>query len=151
MLKKYLLTLLITLLVGMFSSSQNVAYALSCGSYDAHIKNGDAPAFTDIVCPFSRIVNGFLLVSGIVFMVIVVYGGIKLSMSFGDPKAFEGGKTTWTYAVIGFAVVLGFFLILAIVMGILGSTYYTTPDSFFTELQSRIRDFLTGMQVYNNR
>jgi hypothetical protein len=84
-------------------------------------------------------------------MVIVVYGGIKLSMSFGDPKAFEGGKTTWTYAVIGFAVVLGFFLILAIVMGILGSTYYTTPDSFFTELQSRIRDFLTGMQVYNNR
>lgn len=123
---------------------QNVAYAVDCTHFDASVQSGNAPNPTDLLCPFSRIINGFLLVAGVVFVIIVVYGGIKLSMSFGDPKAFEGGKTTWTYAVIGFAVVLGFFVILLIVMGVLGITHYTSPDSFFAELKTAIDQFLNG-------
>jgi uncharacterized protein YhhL (DUF1145 family) len=76
-----------------------------------------------VVCPFARLLNVALYSAGIVFVIMLVYGGIKLSMAQGDPKAMQAVKGTWTWAVIGFGVVIGFIALLSIATGLFGISF----------------------------
>lgn len=72
--------------------------------------------------------NGFLVFAinvvytlGIgVSIIFVIVGGIKMITSNGDPQKMSEGRNAVMYAVIGFVVIIGFRVILAVIFNILG-------------------------------
>ena len=56
----------------------------------------------------------------IIAFFLVVWGGIKLITSHGDPKAVEGGRKTITYAIVGLVLVIVAYFIVFIVQGLTG-------------------------------
>jgi hypothetical protein len=50
--------------------------------------------------------SGFLMIAGICAVMMVVWGGVKLSMSAGDPTATAKAKNTIIFALIGAVVMI---------------------------------------------
>lgn len=76
--------------------------------------------FSELGNIIMRVVNTLLIVSGLVLVAIVGYGVVKATLATGDSRALEGAKSTWTYALYGFFIVVGSTAIVVIVTGILG-------------------------------
>jgi hypothetical protein len=114
-----------------------------CGSLTAD----SPPQLHQIVCPVARVFNLLLFAAGVVLVVMLAYGGIKISSALGDPKGFEAGKQTLTYAIIGVACVLGVFVILNIVMSLLGINYGILD--VFGNLQHAIQEVGIGLGLYS--
>ena len=68
-----------------------------------------------------NLINSLFLLSGIAAVFFIIIAGIKLMLSGGDPIKVEKAKNTFTYALIGLAVVLLSFVILQIVSVITGT------------------------------
>lgn len=143
---KQLVTLLL-IVVSLFLA--NPTYAIDCGTSPALTATSDPPLMSQIVCPFLRVFNFVILAAGVAFTVMIVYGGIKISTAVGDPKAMEQGKQTWVYAVVGVAVVLGFFTIFFIILGLVGvgGGCFSSPMAPFDCAQNSINEFLRGTNV----
>jgi hypothetical protein len=99
----------------------------------------DPPSITEIVCPVIRIINTATIVSGAVFTIMVLYGGIKLALAMGDPKGFQAAKGTLTWALIGFSVVVFSVTILTLLVNTLDLNLQLNP---FDALQTSIQDLL---------
>ncbi|MFC1622294.1 hypothetical protein ACFL13_02870 [Patescibacteria group bacterium] len=135
-----------TSLISIFlvaSMSLIPAHAGYCDTYN----NADEPSPADIFCPILKIVNLVVTVAGVLLVIMVVFGGIKLAMSFGDPKGLAGATLSWTWVVIGFFIVVGFFAIYVIIVNLLGIPGFNTPDAIFQQLQERWVDFLRAAGV----
>lgn len=92
------------------------------------ITSDDPPSIARIFCPLIKVINFLVFSASLVFGIMLGYGGIKMSLALGDPKGFEGAKMTMTYAVMGLAVVLGFFVILNIASAMFGYNL-VSPDN----------------------
>ncbi|OGC50180.1 hypothetical protein A3A69_01025 [candidate division WWE3 bacterium RIFCSPLOWO2_01_FULL_37_15] len=138
-LNKKLISLIILITTLFF---YNVAFALDC---DIPVTGEDAaaPNITQIVCPFARILNLMVLVVGVVFVIMGLYGAIKIATSWGDPKGLQLSQQTWTHAIAGLAIVLGFFAIILIILNILGITDYQSPGDAFEKIMEEIKKFFT--------
>ena len=53
--------------------------------------------------------------AGLLVLVFLLYGGLSLMLSQGDPKAVQAARDKITYALIGLVIVLTSFLIIQIV------------------------------------
>lgn len=49
-------------------------------------------------------INGLLIVATILCIFFLIYGGIKIITSQGDPKNIQNGRSTIIYASVGLAV-----------------------------------------------
>lgn len=135
---KYLTALATTFVYVVFANMRVAFAALNC-----LIPPDDAPHPLALVCIVARIVNVLLLSSGAVFVIVIIYGGIKLSIAQGDPKALEAGKDTLTQGVIGFLVILFLFALLYIGGNLLGVTGTgITPGWALDTLSENICKFL---------
>ena len=76
--------------------------------------------FSELGNIIMRVVNTLLMVAGLVLVAMVGYGVVKATLATGDSRALEGAKSTWTYALYGFFIVVGSTAIVVIVTGILG-------------------------------
>ncbi len=92
-----------------------------------------------------RIINLFILSAGVVFVALIIISAYKFVASQGDPKAMQGAKNTITYAVIGFILVIGVYVILNIVIGVLGADIQV--GGVFDELAESIKRFLYLFKV----
>jgi len=90
-----------------------------------------------------RIFNTALYAAGAALVVMVAYGVWKSSMAVGDPRALEGAKLTWTYAIYGFFVIVLFFVIFMIVAGWFGITSLPNPGLFITNMFSAIEELVS--------
>jgi hypothetical protein len=88
---------------------------------------------------FNYLINAALVFVGIVALFFIIWSGINMTTSGGDPKKVEGAKRILTYALIGLAIVLLSFGILFFIGYITGSTSCITN---FTDMNK----FLTGCQ-----
>lgn len=113
-----------------------VALASSCGfSY-----TGDGPTgLSDMLCPVLNAANILLLASGAVLVVLVLMGGLKYIMAQGDPKGIQGAHVTLTYAVYGFVVVVGLFVITSILSSLTGTD---------VDINSQIENFNQGAENF---
>lgn len=68
---------------------------------------GKALNVGDVVGFVEQIANYLLIVAGLLAVIYMVYGGIKMIMSRGDPKAFGDGRAIVINAAIGALVVFG--------------------------------------------
>jgi len=80
----------------------------------------DPPTFDELRPILVRIINVFIMCAGLVLVAMIAYGVWKSSLAAGDPRGLEGAKSTWTYALYGFFIVVGVFAIIMIIEGIIG-------------------------------
>ena len=107
------------------------------------------PSPLAIVCPVIRVLNVMVLSVGAVFVFMVLYGAIKLSLSLGDPKGYEGAHQTWVWAVIGLGVIVGFYAILLIMDNIFGLGILTgaNPTGIFDNLVGALEGLLSEIGI----
>lgn len=65
---------------------------------------------------FSTITNTALFVIGAISVIMLIYGGIRYTISAGDAKQIEAAKNTIMYAIIGIVVALLAFAIVNFVL-----------------------------------
>lgn len=82
--------------------------------------DGQPPSLNDLKEILSRIVGLFLAASAAALIIMVGYGIIKGSLAAGDPRALEGAKGTWSYAVFGFFIVILSITLVNIIRKVLG-------------------------------
>ncbi|NTW61731.1 hypothetical protein HGB24_03560 [Candidatus Saccharibacteria bacterium] len=68
---------------------------------------------------FTKIINAALFLIGAVSVLMLIYGGIRYTISGGDSKAVTDAKNTIMYAIIGIVVALMAFAIVNWVVGAL--------------------------------
>ncbi len=61
-------------------------------------------------------------------------------MATGDPRGLEGAKQTWTYAVYGFFVVVGFTAIIMIIGKLLGINL--SPSGFLGNVSGALNSLI---------
>jgi predicted secreted protein len=61
---------------------------------------------------FQNVISAFLMFVGAVALFLIIYSGIKLVTSGGDPKQVEAARKIMTYAIIGSVIVLLSFAII---------------------------------------
>ncbi len=61
---------------------------------------------------FHNVVNGALIFVGVVALFLIIYSGIRLILSGGDPKQVEAARKIMNYAILGAILVLSSFAIL---------------------------------------
>lgn len=123
----------------LVSSFFFVSYAYDCSSLPSDLE--DAPNIASIVCILGRVFNLAILVVGGILVFMIGYGIWKSSMALGDPKALASAKQTWTYAIIGFFIVVAFFAIFGIILQLLGLPVLTPAD-----LMTRLEENITNLQ-----
>jgi len=119
----------------------NVAFAQIDCNIPVTGDDAAAPRISQIVCPFARLMNLMILVVGAIFVIIALYGAIKIATSWGDPKALQVSQQTWWHAIAGLAIVLGFFAIVLIILNILGITSYRSPGEAFGSIVNELKNF----------
>lgn len=61
---------------------------------------------TDVQVIINKMINALLGIVGTIAVIMIVYGGIKIMISGGEPTKYEEAKKTITYAVVGLIIVL---------------------------------------------
>lgn len=61
---------------------------------------------------FQNVVAAFLMFAGAVALFLIIYSGIRLVTSGGDPKQIQAARAIMTYAIIGIIVALSSFAII---------------------------------------
>ncbi len=67
-----------------------------------------------------NVMNWLVFLVGIVFVLVVAYGAWKASTAAGDPRGLDSAKSTWSYAIFGLLIIVGFFALFTIVSGLFG-------------------------------
>ena len=70
-----------------------------------------------IDAPIKNIVNTLLYVVGILAVVMIIFAGVKMTTSAGNPGAVEKAKLTLIYAIVGLAISLLAYAIVNFVVG----------------------------------
>jgi len=100
----------------------------------------DPPALSSIFSIIANILSVAVTVAGLVLVVMIAYGVWKSSMATGDPRGLEGAKQTWTYAVYGFFVVVGFTAIIMIIGKLLGINL--SPSGFLGNVSGAVNSLI---------
>ncbi len=120
-----------------------MVFAIDCSLIS--VEGVVVPKPSQIICPFLRVVNLALMVSGVALAVFIGYGAIKLSVSLGDPKGYEGAMRTFLFAIIGFFIVVGAFSLLTILNNTLGLQLggnYDSASGLTTGIEDKWIQFL---------
>ncbi|MBI2622805.1 MAG: hypothetical protein HYW64_01795 [Candidatus Levybacteria bacterium] len=79
------------------------------------VKEDKVATLKCIPAVFQNIINAALLFSGVVALFFIIFSGIKLTLSHGDPKQVEGARHTLTYALLGLILILLSFTIINLI------------------------------------
>jgi hypothetical protein len=148
---KYIL-IIVAFLTVLSLSPVHVAYAddfqSTCDTATTDLQNGDAPSPRAVLCPVVRVFNVLILSVGVILIIMIGYGSVKVFMSLGEPKGLAGAKQTWTFAVIGGGIVLFFFVFYTIVANALGLGAYT-PMGLVNLIDNGLVSFFVTAQIVN--
>lgn len=96
---------------------------------------------SDVVNVVKRAFNVLIAASGVIFAIYIIYAAVKLSLSYGDPEGFNQAKYSLLYSLIGYIIILGFFLLVRLVLNLFGSNAGSTPDDPFSKLMEGLNSF----------
>ena len=65
----------------------------------------------------------FFQFAGIIFVIWIVYVGVKFIQSRGDPTAFSDAKKTFFYSLLGGLIIYGVYTIILSVAALFGATH----------------------------
>ncbi len=103
----------------------------------------EMPTFEKLFNLILKIFGIILAVSGGVFVIMVAYGIIKSSLATGDPRGIEGAKSTWSYAIYGFMVIIISWVLVIFIRNLLGmSTEGLSPSGFLNSVLDGINSLV---------
>lgn len=70
-------------------------------------------------CLFNKIIDTALFLIGAISVIMLIYGGIRYTLSGGKPEAVTNAKNTILYAIVGIVVALLAYAIIDFVVGVL--------------------------------
>ncbi|OGD83899.1 hypothetical protein A2165_00205 [Candidatus Curtissbacteria bacterium RBG_13_40_7] len=94
------------------------AYAYSFSINDTLFPPAKFGTFGEVATPVVLILTS---VAGAISIILIIISGIKIVTSGGDPKQLGAAQATLTYAIIGLAITILAFIIMAAVQKFLGS------------------------------
>lgn len=115
--KKILFLIGIFILTFFFTDSafaQEILRGNEC-LYDAGPGAGEVVTIRCILPVFANAIYWLLILSGVVAVFLIMFGGIKLLASGGDQARLESAKKTIIWAIVGLVVVMSSFMIVNIV------------------------------------
>ncbi len=80
------------------------------------------PTLRCLPAVFGNLINAGIAFVGVVAVILIVYSGIRLITSGGDPKKVAGARQIMTYAIIGLVLVLSSFAIVLFIGYATGSS-----------------------------
>ena len=83
-------------------------------------ETGLKPEFKDFGSIISSLLPFLFAGAGLLLLLYLLYGGLSLMLSRGDPKAVQGAKDKITGAVVGFVIVFVAYWLVQIIGTILG-------------------------------
>ena len=109
---------------GVFGSAP--VNAADCNSNEINLQTGvdcgKAKSTPDCLfgskCAFTDITTGALFLIGAVSVLMLIYGGIRYTISGGEAKAITDAKNTILYAIVGIVVALLAYAIVNWVLGV---------------------------------
>lgn len=108
-------------IISSFLTSVSLYLSLSYFlQYKALAADLDEPTLGQMQDILVRVMNWLIFLVGVVFVVVIAYGAWKASTATGDPRGLDSAKSTWTYALFGALVVVGFFALFTIISGLFG-------------------------------
>lgn len=107
---KKILIVLFALATVLFTVPQ-VQPAYAATDWGSCVQN-NVPSLKCIPVVFGNLVSAALMFVGTVAVFLIVYGGIQLVTSGGDPKKVQGARQIITYSIIGLVIVLSSFAII---------------------------------------
>lgn len=72
---------------------------------------------SDLVTVFANLVSVVASLAGFALLIVIIRGGISYITAQGDPKAVMAARSSLTWGVIGFIVIIAAFVILTILIG----------------------------------
>lgn len=79
---------------------------------------GSTPGSGDIYDDVNKILNYVFMVVGIVAVIMIIYGGVMMMISMGDPGRNKKAKDTILYGIIGLIIVLLAFAIVNFILSL---------------------------------
>ncbi len=76
--------------------------------------------FSDLGSVVTKLLPYVFAIAGLILLLNLVYGGISLMLSGGDPKAVESAKNRITSSLIGFIIIFTAYWLVQIIGRILG-------------------------------
>lgn len=107
----------------------------------ADYSNVQATPITEVVDVAKRAFNVAIAASGVVFAMYIIYAAVKLSLSYGDPEGFNQAKYSLTWSLIGYLVILSFFVIVRLVLNLFGSSAAPTANDPFSKFFEGLSSF----------
>ena len=92
----------------------------------------------DIIDSVQAIINGVIVVLGIVAVIVIVYSGVQFMTSTGDAAKVQKAKATLTAAVIGLAICILSAAIVNLVIGLVVSGNTSATDTQTTSTNSTL-------------
>jgi hypothetical protein len=78
--------------------------------------------FNDLKTMFIAIVNFLLQSSGVIALLFVLYGGIRMMLSGGNQQVIAEAKQTVFNALLGLLIIASAFILINAILGTLGSS-----------------------------
>lgn len=137
------------LLVVMVSSLVLMSQSVLANGFSSEINAGlqqinggsNQVSASDIV---KKIINGLLFLIGIIAVIMILYGGIRYTISAGDSAKIAAAKNTILYAVVGLIVAIMAYAIVNFVVSSLngesGTSGSSTATSTVGETQKKSSD-----------
>lgn len=122
--------------IGAFMATAGAALAVTTENTgldeSAQMVYGHVGGKDDLAMTIGTIINGFLALLGIVFVVLVIYGGVLWMTARGNQETLKKAQGTLTGAAIGFILIMSAyaisdFVIKAIVNATVSSSAVTQP------------------------
>lgn len=104
----------------------NTAMATDCNNTSGGIVSGvdcaktDSTKNSDLPTIFKNIINAALYLIGAVSVLMLIYGGIRYTLSAGNATNVTAAKNTILYAIVGIVVALLAYAIVNWVLGAIG-------------------------------
>ena len=93
-----------------------------------------------------NVFNIFFSVAAGVLLAMIAIGVWKSSMAIGNPQGLEAAKSTWTYALYGFLVIVLFFVLFKIIASFFGISSLTSPGAFLDRIFEAIEALINVPQ-----
>jgi len=90
--------------------------------WDDCLKEGGKKVATLDCVPIvvKNVIDAAFVFAGIIAVILLIYFGIRLVISSGDPKQVEGARKIMTYTIVGFLIILLSYTILKLIANVTG-------------------------------
>ncbi len=90
--------------------------------WDSCLDSSGVPTLGCIPIVFNNVIAAALVFVGIIALFLIIWAGINMTTSGGDPKKVDSAKRIMTYAIIGLVIVLLSFGILFLIGYLTGTS-----------------------------